>query len=33
VLEQAQQFASKARTPADLLTLAQSAGPAPAQRP
>ena len=33
VLEQAEQFASKARTPADLLTLAQSAAPAPAQRP
>jgi carboxyl-terminal processing protease len=33
VLEQAEQFASKARTPADLLTLAPSAAPAPAQRP
>ena len=33
VLEQAEQFASKARTPADLLTLAQSAAHAPAQRP
>ncbi len=32
VLEQAQSYASKARTPADLLTLAQSATPAP-QRP
>jgi hypothetical protein len=33
VLEQAQQFASKARTPSDLLTLAQSAAAAPAPRP
>ncbi|MGD0993360.1 MAG: S41 family peptidase [Gemmatimonadales bacterium] len=33
VLEQAQQFASKAKTPADLLALAQSAAPAPARRP
>ena len=33
VLEQAQQFASKARTPADLLAAAQSAGPAPAKQP
>ena len=33
VLEQAQRFASKAKTPTDLLALAQSAAPAPAQRP
>ena len=33
VLEQAQQFASKARTPADLLTLAPSAASAPAPHP
>jgi hypothetical protein len=33
VLEQAQQFATKAKTPADLLALAQSAVPAPAPRP
>lgn len=33
VLEQAQRFASKARTPADLLTLAQSAAPTAPQRP
>jgi carboxyl-terminal processing protease len=33
VLEQALQFASKAKAPADLLTLAQSAAPAPAPAP
>ncbi len=33
VLEQAQQFASKARTPAELLTLAQSATTSPMQLP
>ena len=33
VLEQAQHYAVRAKSPADLLSLAQSAAPAPAQRP